>query len=63
MFLAGISNGAGFAEHVARHGLLPLAGLLLVAGTTREFSRQAAPVPRQRTAVTIMAGTGDPMVR
>jgi polyhydroxybutyrate depolymerase len=34
-----------------------------VAGTIREFSRQAAPVPRQRTAVTIMAGTGDPMVR
>jgi len=63
VFLAGISNGAGFAEHVARHGLLPLAGLFLVAGTIREFSRQAAPVPRQRTAVTIMAGTADPMAR
>jgi polyhydroxybutyrate depolymerase len=63
VFLAGLSNGAGFAEHVARHGLLPLAGLFLVAGTIREFSRQAAPVPGQRTAVTIMAGTGDPMVR
>jgi len=33
-----------------------------VAGTIREFSRQAAPVPRQRTAVTLMAGTGDPTV-
>ena len=62
-FLAGISNGAGFAEHVARHGLLPLDGLFLVAGTVREFSRQAAPVPRQRLAVMIMAGTADPMAR
>jgi polyhydroxybutyrate depolymerase len=63
LFLAGLSNGAGFAEHVARHGLLRLAGLFLVAGTIREFSRQAAPVPRQPAAVTIMAGTGDPTVR
>jgi polyhydroxybutyrate depolymerase len=59
VFLAGSSNGGGFAEHVARHGLLPLAGLFVVAGAIREFSRQAQPVPRQRTAVTIMAGTGD----
>jgi len=59
VFLAGISNGAGFAEHAARHGLLPLAGLFLVAGTIREFSLDAKPVPRQRTAVTIMSGTGD----
>jgi polyhydroxybutyrate depolymerase len=63
LFLAGLSNGAGFAEHVARHGLLRLDGLFLVAGTLREFSRQAAPVPRQRLAVTIMAGTEDPMAR
>ncbi len=62
VFLAGISNGGGFAEHVARHGLLPVAGLFLVVGTIREFSRQAEPVPRQRAAVTIMAGTGDPSV-
>ena len=46
VFLAGISNGGGFAEHVARHGLLPVAGLFLVVGTIREFSRQAEPVPR-----------------
>ena len=57
--LAGLSNGAGFAEHVARHGLLRVAGLFLVAGTFREFSRQAQPVPLQRTAVTIISGTGD----
>jgi len=62
LFLAGISNGAGFAEHVGRHGLLPLAGLFLVAGPVRESSRQAVPVPRQQAAVTIMAGTGDKMV-
>ncbi len=62
VFLAGLSNGGGFAEHVARHGLLPVAGLFLVVGTIREFSRQAEPVPRQQTAVTIMAGTGDPSV-
>jgi hypothetical protein len=49
----------GFAEHVARYGLLPLAGLFLVVGTIREFSREGQPVPRQRVAVTIMAGTGD----
>jgi polyhydroxybutyrate depolymerase len=62
VFLAGVSNGGGFAEHVARYGLLPLAGLFLVVPTIREFSRQAEPVPRQRVPVTIMAGTGDPSV-
>jgi polyhydroxybutyrate depolymerase len=59
VFLAGLSNGGGFAEHVARHGLLPLAGLFLDVATIREFSRQAVPVPRQAIPVTIMAGTGD----
>jgi poly(3-hydroxybutyrate) depolymerase len=63
LFLAGVSNGAGFAEHVARHGLLRLDGLFLAAGTLREFSRQSAPVPRQPLAVTIVAGTADPMAR
>jgi polyhydroxybutyrate depolymerase len=62
VFLAGISNGGGFAEHVARYGLLPLAGLFLVVPTIREFSREDQPVPRQRIAVTIMAGTGDRVV-
>jgi polyhydroxybutyrate depolymerase len=62
VFLAGLSNGAGFAEHVARHALLPVAGLFLVSGTIREASRQAGPVPAQRTAVTLMAGTADPAV-
>jgi len=62
LVLAGISNGAGFAEHAARHGLLPLTGLFLAGGTIRESSRQVVPVPRQQAAVTIMAGTGDKMV-
>ena len=51
VFLAGVSNGARFAEHVARHGLLPVAGLFVVVSTIREFSRQAQPVPRQQAAV------------
>jgi polyhydroxybutyrate depolymerase len=54
-----VSNGAGFAEHVARHGLLPLAGVFLVAGAAREFSRQASPVPWQRAAFVLVMGTGD----
>ena len=45
VFIAGMSNGGGFAEHVARYGLLPLAGLFLVVGTIREFSREGQPVP------------------
>lgn len=60
VFLAGISNGARFAEHVARHGLLPVTGLFLVSGTTLESSRRAVPVPLLRTTVTCVQGTGDP---
>jgi polyhydroxybutyrate depolymerase len=60
VFLAGISGGARFAEHVARHGLLPVTGLFLVSGTALEFSRRLAPLPLLRTTVTCVAGTGDP---
>jgi len=59
VFLAGISNGARFAEHVARHGLLPVTGLFLVAAAANEVSRQRAPVPALRTTVVVMMGTGD----
>jgi polyhydroxybutyrate depolymerase len=59
VFLAGMSNGAWFAEHVARHALLPVTGLFLVAGTSLEFSRRLAPKPLLRTDVVIMMGTGD----
>ena len=62
VFLAGISNGALFAEHAARHGLLPVTGLFLVAGTALEFSRRSAPAPVLRTTVTCVMGTGDPSV-
>jgi len=60
VFLAGISNGARFAEHVARLGLLPVTGLFLVSGTALELSRRAAPLPLLRTTVTCVQGTGDP---
>lgn len=59
VFLAGISNGAWFAEHVARHGLLPVTGLFLVAGSALEFSRRLAPQPVLRSSVAILMGTGD----
>jgi polyhydroxybutyrate depolymerase len=62
VFLAGVSNGALFAEHVARHGLLPVTGLFLVAGTALEFSRRAMPKPALRTTVACVMGTGDPSV-
>lgn len=59
VFLAGISNGAWFAEHVARHSLLPVTGLFLVAGSALEASRRLAPVPLLHTTVIMMMGTGD----
>ncbi len=59
VFLAGVSNGAWFAEHVARHGLLPVTGLFLVAGSALEFSRRLAPQPLLRTTVVMMMGTAD----
>jgi polyhydroxybutyrate depolymerase len=62
VFLVGLSNGAFFAERIARHGLLDTRGLVLVAGTARELSRQAAPCPLQATAVLCFEGTADPMV-
>ena len=60
VFLAGISNGARFAEHAARHALLPVTGLFLVAGTALEYSRRLAPQPLLRATVVVMMGTGDP---
>lgn len=60
VFLAGISQGARFAEHVARSGLLPVTGLFLVAGTTLEASRRTALVPQLRASMILVMGTGDP---
>jgi poly(3-hydroxybutyrate) depolymerase len=59
VFLTGISQGARFAEHVARHGLLPVTGLFLVAGTALEYSRRLVPVPQLRASMILVMGTGD----
>jgi polyhydroxybutyrate depolymerase len=59
VFLTGISQGARYAEHVARHGLLPVTGLFLVAGTGLEYSRRLAPVPQLRASMILVTGTGD----
>jgi poly(3-hydroxybutyrate) depolymerase len=60
VFLAGISSGARYAEHLARNGLLPVAGLFLAAGTTLEDSRRRLPVPQLRASMILVLGTGDP---
>jgi polyhydroxybutyrate depolymerase len=60
VFLAGISQGARYAEHVARNGLLPVTGLFLVAGTALEVSRRMVPVPQLRASMVLVMGTGDP---
>src|SRR6202012_4477043 len=59
ILLAGLSQGARYAEHVARHGLLPVTGLFLVAGTGLESSRRLAPMPQLRASMTLIMGTGD----
>lgn len=60
VFLTGISQGARYAEHVARNGLLPVTGLFLVAGTAAEASRRMTPVPQLRASMVLVMGTGDP---
>src|SRR5579862_3787121 len=53
--LAGISNGAFLAEHIARHARLPLAGITLVAGAATADSRRASPRPAHPTSVMMFA--------
>jgi len=60
VFLTGISQGARYAEHIARNGLLPVTGLFLVAGTAVESSRRQVPVPQLRASMILVIGTGDP---
>lgn len=60
--LVGLSNGAFFAERLARAGLVDVAGIVLAAGTAREASRRATPRPARATAVLCFAGTADPIV-
>jgi polyhydroxybutyrate depolymerase len=62
VFATGISNGAFLAEHLARHALMPLAGVALVAGAATVVSRQAVPSPRQPTLLLAFLGTADPLV-
>ena len=62
VFLAGVSNGALFAEHVARQGLLPVTGLFLVAGSALDLSRRKTPTPLLRTTMTCVMGTADPNI-
>jgi polyhydroxybutyrate depolymerase len=62
IFAAGMSNGALLAEHLARHQLLDLAGIALVAGGATVVSRQIRPTPSRPTAVLIFHGTADPIV-
>ena len=60
--LVGLSNGASFAERLARHGLVASAGVVLVCGTAREASRRQAERPVRPIAVLCLAGTADPML-
>jgi polyhydroxybutyrate depolymerase len=60
--LVGLSNGATFVEHLARHGVVKARGIVLVAGTSRAVSRATAIRPVQESAVLCIAGTADPNV-
>jgi poly(3-hydroxybutyrate) depolymerase len=57
VFLAGISNGGGFAEHAARHGQLPLAGLFLVVDWAAGNGISGDPVSER-----LASAPGDPPV-
>jgi polyhydroxybutyrate depolymerase len=59
VFLAGVSQGARYAEHIARNGLLPVTGLFLAAGTGLAVSRRQVPVPQLRASVVLVVGSGD----
>jgi polyhydroxybutyrate depolymerase len=61
IFLVGLSNGALFAEQLARSGLTAVAGLALAAGTTLEWCRDATPRPAQAATLLSFQGTADPV--
>ena len=60
--LVGMSNGAFLAEHVARNALLPLAGIVLVAGSASAASHRLRPTPAGGVQVVAFHGTADPLV-
>jgi len=61
LFLAGISNGAAFAERLARHRLVAATGIALVSGSARVASHAARRRPAAPCAVLCVAGTSDPL--
>jgi len=62
VFVAGLSNGAFFAERLARQGIVRATGIMLVSGTAREAGRQATPLPAHPSAMLCIEGTRDPLV-
>lgn len=64
VYAIGMSNGGFLAEHVARHGLLDLAGVVLVASSATTASRQDRPRPAPLRPLRFLAfhGTADPLV-
>jgi polyhydroxybutyrate depolymerase len=62
VYLSGISNGGLMSEHLARHALLPVAGIGLVAGPGTQTSRRARLRPVRPAAVVMFSGTADPLV-
>ncbi len=62
VFLVGMSNGAFLSEHLARHGLVPVAGIVLVAGSAARESRDALPLPSRPASLLAFCGTADPLV-
>jgi polyhydroxybutyrate depolymerase len=64
VFAVGMSNGGFLSEYVARHGLLDLAGVVLVASSATVASRRDRPVPTPVRPLRFLAfhGTADPLV-
>jgi polyhydroxybutyrate depolymerase len=62
MVAVGISNGAFMAEHLARHELLPLSGIVLVAGGATDASVRTRARPPAGVTVLAFHGTADPLV-
>ena len=62
VFVAGISNGAFFADHLARVAADRISGIGLVSGTATVAGYCAAPPPARAVPVMAFHGTADPMV-
>jgi polyhydroxybutyrate depolymerase len=62
VFAVGMSNGGFMSEHLGRHALAPLAGLVLVATSANGRARQAVPIPKRPAMFMAFCGTADPIV-